>query len=179
MSSPSGTKISTANPHPSTHHVRSLNLFLHAYPRVGTVALTKKNSNLKTAHGKGSGAWASAYTSARALVSQMTLDEKVNITIGHNTSAENACHGSTGSVPRLGWPGLCLQDAGNGVRGADLTNSYPSGIHVGAAWDKNLTYRRGLAMGNEFRIKGGERLGGCGRATMLLLRNVAVCGGLG
>lgn len=100
--------------------------------------------------------WASAYASARALASQMTLVEKVNMTRGYNTSNENACHGSTGSVPRLDWPGLCLQDAGNGVRGADLTNSYPSGIHVGAAWDKNLTYRRGLEMGNEFRIKGGE-----------------------
>lgn len=86
----------------------------------------------------------------------MTLAEKVNITRGHNSSLQNACHGTTGSVPRLAWPGLCLQDAGNGVRGADLTNSYPSGIHVGAAWDKNLTYRRGLEMGNEFRIKGGE-----------------------
>lgn len=100
--------------------------------------------------------WASAYTSARALASQMTLAEKVNITRGYNVSTENACHGRTGSVPRLGWPGLCLQDAGNGVRGTDLTNSYPSGIHVGAAWDKNLTYRRGFEMGNEFRIKGGE-----------------------
>lgn len=85
----------------------------------------------------------------------MTLDEKVNITRGFK-SLNNACHGSTGSVPRLGWPGMCLQDAGNGLRGVDLTNSYPSGIHVGASWDKNLTYRRGLEMGNEFRIKGGE-----------------------
>lgn len=85
----------------------------------------------------------------------MTLDEKVNITRGFS-SLQNACSGNTGSVPRLGWPGMCLQDAGNGVRGVDLTNSYPSGIHVGASWDKNLTYRRGLHMGNEFRIKGGE-----------------------
>lgn len=84
----------------------------------------------------------------------MTLHEKVNITRGF-PSLQNACDGSTGSVPRLGWPGMCLQDAGNGVRGVDLANSYPSGIHVGASWDKNLTYRRGLHMGNEFRIKGG------------------------
>ncbi|KAF3763585.1 family 3 glycoside hydrolase [Cryphonectria parasitica EP155] len=104
-------------------------------------------------HGKGSGIWAPAYTAAHRLVGQMTLEEKVNITGGFS-SPENTCHGNTGSVPRLGWPGMCLQDAGNGVRGVDLTNSYPSGIHVGASWDKNLTYLRGLEMGNEFRIKG-------------------------
>lgn len=83
----------------------------------------------------------------------MTLEEKLNITSGY-TNPANTCSGNTGSVPRLGWPGLCLQDAGNGVRAADLTNSYPSGIHVGASWDRNLTYRRGLEMGKEFRIKG-------------------------
>ena len=83
----------------------------------------------------------------------MTLEEKLNVTGGH-TNPANTCSGNTGSVPRLGWPGLCLQDAGNGVRAADLTNSYPSGIHVGASWDRNLTYRRGLEMGREFRIKG-------------------------
>jgi beta-glucosidase len=51
---------------------------------------------------------------------------------------------------------MCLQDAGNGVRATDLVNAYASGIHAGASWDKQLTYQRGFAMGNEFRIKGGE-----------------------
>lgn len=106
-----------------------------------------------TAHAKGLGSWASAFSAAEALVGQMTLEEKLNVTGGH-TNPANTCSGNTGSVPRLGWPGLCLQDAGNGVRAADLTNSYPSGIHVGASWDRNLTYRRGLEMGREFRIKG-------------------------
>ncbi|KAL1859028.1 glycoside hydrolase 3 [Diaporthe australafricana] len=104
-------------------------------------------------YAKGLGNWASAFSAAEALVGQMTLEEKLNVTSGHANPA-NTCSGNTGSVPRLGWPGLCLQDAGNGVRGADLTSSYPSGIHVGASWDRNLTYRRGLAMGNEFRTKG-------------------------
>lgn len=106
------------------------------------------------AQGKGTGSWASAYDYAEALVSQMTLEEKVNIT-GGLPSPDNACNGNTGGVPRLGWSGLCLQDAGNGVRGVDLANSYPSGIHVGASWNKNLTYRRGFEMGYEFRQKGG------------------------
>jgi beta-glucosidase len=85
----------------------------------------------------------------------MTLEEKVNITYGQGSNS-NACVGSTGSVPRLGWSGLCLQDAGNGVRAVDFVNSYPSGLHVGAAWDSEAAYQRGLMMGREFRTKGGE-----------------------
>ena len=82
----------------------------------------------------------------------MTLEEKVNITGGYK--GPNLCAGNTGSVPRLGWPGLCLHDAGNGVRATDFVSSYPSGIHVGASWDRNLTYRRGYYMGKEFKAKG-------------------------
>lgn len=84
----------------------------------------------------------------------MTLDERANVTRGFAVTS-NACSGNTGSVPRLGWPGMCLQDAGNGVRATDFVNAYPSGMHVGASWDKNLTYGRGFAMGGEFRTKGG------------------------
>jgi len=84
----------------------------------------------------------------------MTLDEKANITRGF-ASTSNVCSGNTGTVPRLNWPGMCLQDAGNGVRATDFVNSYPSGIHAGASWDKNLTYQRGFAMGGEFKAKGG------------------------
>lgn len=134
------------NHHQSTHRV----CLTRPFVRIDVVL------KIFVAHGKGTGMWASAYAAARNLVAQMTLDEKVNVTIGVTNVPHNACHGNTGSVPRLGWPGLCLQDAGNGVRGVDFANSYPSGIHVGASWDKNLTYRRGLEMGNEFRRKGGE-----------------------
>lgn len=84
----------------------------------------------------------------------MTLDEKANITRGFQS--DNICAGNTGSVPRLGWPGMCVHDAGNGVRATDMVNSYPSGIHVGASWDRSLTYERGFHMGNEFKAKGGE-----------------------
>jgi hypothetical protein len=84
----------------------------------------------------------------------MTLEEKVNITRGF--AADNVCAGNTGAVPRLGWPGMCLHDAGNGVRATDFVSSFPSALHVGATWDKNLTYERGLYMGLEFKAKGGE-----------------------
>jgi beta-glucosidase len=83
----------------------------------------------------------------------MTDEEKNNITYGYS-STTNGCGGMSGGVPRLGFPGICLQDAGNGVRGTDMVNSYASGVHVGASWNRNLTYERGHYMGAEFRRKG-------------------------
>jgi beta-glucosidase len=104
--------------------------------------------------GEGRGIWKSAYSKAQEFVAHLTLEEKVNVTRGF--AADNVCAGNTGTIPRLGWPGLCLHDAGNGVRATDLVNSYPSALHVGASWDKNLTYQRGYYMGKEFKAKGGE-----------------------
>ena len=43
-----------------------------------------------------------------------------------------------------------------GVRATDLVSSYPSAVHAGASWDKNLTYERALYMGYEFKAKGGK-----------------------
>lgn len=96
--------------------------------------------------------WAAAHSKAAALVSQMTLEERANITVGYAPS--NGCSGVTGSVPRLNWPGICLADAGNGLRNTDFVNAWPSGLHVGASWDRQLTYRRALHMGREFKRKG-------------------------
>ncbi|KAJ9266118.1 CAZyme family GH3 [Paecilomyces variotii] len=106
-----------------------------------------------TPEGNGTADWAEAYSRARALVSQMTDDEKNNITYGY-TSATNGCSGNSGAVPRLGFPGLCLQDSGNGVRATDMVNGYPPGLHVGAAWNRDLAYERGHYMGAEFKRKG-------------------------
>lgn len=49
---------------------------------------------------------------------------------------------------------MCLQNAGNGVLAADGVNGYPSALHVGASWNKNLAYLRAEAMGAEFKRKG-------------------------
>ncbi|CAI7584967.1 unnamed protein product [Penicillium manginii] len=102
---------------------------------------------------KGLGDWDDAYSKARKLVSQMTDEEKNNITYGH-ASTTTGCSGVTGSVPRLDFPGICFQDAGNGVRGVDMVNSYPAGIHTGASWNRDLAHSRAEHMGAEFRRKG-------------------------
>lgn len=47
-------------------------------------------------------AWQEAYAKARDLVSQMTIEEKVNMTHGH----KGHCVGNTPSIERLGVPAL-------------------------------------------------------------------------
>jgi beta-glucosidase len=42
----------------------------------------------------------------------------------------------------------------NGVRNTDFVSSFPSGIHVGASWNRTLAYDRANGMGHEFRKKG-------------------------
>ncbi|EON66750.1 hypothetical protein W97_05996 [Coniosporium apollinis CBS 100218] len=102
---------------------------------------------------EGLGDWGDAYAKAQAFVAQLTLEEKTNLTGGF-ANASSGCGGNIRGIPRLGFNGLCLQDAGQGVRATDFVNAYASGIHAGASWNKNLTFDRAYAMGGEFRAKG-------------------------
>ncbi|KAH8903664.1 beta-glucosidase 1 [Coniochaeta sp. PMI_546] len=102
------------------------------------------------ANGTSSGAWAAAYARARALVAQMTTEEKVNVTHGW----PGTCVGNTGAVPRLQLPSLCFADGPDGIRGQEFVSAFPAGIHVGATWDKELMYRYGKALGHEYLAKG-------------------------
>ncbi|KAH7135675.1 beta-glucosidase-like protein [Dendryphion nanum] len=100
-----------------------------------------------------SGGWDQAYAKAQAFVRQMTLLEKVNLTTGVGWEGE-ACVGNTGSLPRLGFPSLCLQDSPLGVRFADYVSAFPAGGTIAASWDRGEFYRRGYQMGVEHRGKG-------------------------
>ncbi|KAK0709255.1 glycosyl hydrolase family 3 N terminal domain-containing protein [Lasiosphaeria miniovina] len=102
------------------------------------------------ANGSTSSRWAVAYGHARAIVSQMTVDEKVNITHGW----PGACVGNTGQVPRLGVPALCFADGPSGIRGQEFVSAFPAGIHVAATFDRHLMHRYGRALGDEYRGKG-------------------------
>ncbi|KAI5276941.1 putative beta-glucosidase [Aureobasidium subglaciale] len=102
--------------------------------------------------GQGSGEWSQAYSQAKALVAQMTVQEKANITLG--SSETHGCSGFTGSVPRLGFPGICLNDAESGVRTASKVNGYPAQLHIGASWNRSLAYDHAYYIGREFKIKG-------------------------
>lgn len=101
----------------------------------------------------GPGGWDAAHASARAFVSRLTLAEKVNLTTGTGWSSD-LCVGATGSVPRLGLRGLCLEDGPLGVRYTDKNSAFSAGVNAAATWSRDLIRRRGEAMGAEFAGKG-------------------------
>jgi len=101
-------------------------------------------------NGSTSEAWAAAYAQAYDLITQMTLEEKVNVTRGY----PGTCVGNTGSVPRLGIEPLCLADAPDGIRGQEFVSAFPAGIHLAATFDRDLQHRYGHALGEEYRGKG-------------------------
>ncbi|PIB01148.1 Beta-glucosidase cel3A [Cercospora beticola] len=104
--------------------------------------------------GRGDGNWTEAYEKARDTVSQMTDAEKNNITIP--SSDTRGCTGFTGTVERLGFPGICLNDGPSGFRGESngTSTGFPAQIHIGASWDRNLAYQRAKQLGIEFKAKG-------------------------
>ncbi|KAL4940745.1 putative beta-glucosidase F [Aspergillus oleicola] len=97
--------------------------------------------------------WADAYRKAQNVVRNLTLAEKVNLTTGTGIYM-GPCAGQTGSVPRFNIPNICLHDSPLGVRNTDHNTAFPPGITVGATFDKDLMYERGVALGEEARGKG-------------------------
>ncbi|ODH45423.1 hypothetical protein ACO22_00148 [Paracoccidioides brasiliensis] len=97
--------------------------------------------------------WAASYDKAQQLVSKMSLVEKVNVTTGVGW-ANGLCVGNTGPATSVGFPSLCLQDGPLGLRFADNISAFPAGVTIGATWNRDLMYKRGLALGREARLKG-------------------------
>jgi len=133
-------------------------------PLLGLIALKNRHAHAQTINytspvvypspqGYGAGNWTDAYTKARALVANMTLEEMNNITIGV-IDGSTGCVGVSGSAPSVNFPGLCLHDAGNGVRNTDGVSGFASGLHIGATWNASLAYQRAQYMGAEFKRKG-------------------------
>ncbi|RYC55604.1 hypothetical protein CHU98_g10607, partial [Xylaria longipes] len=108
---------------------------------------------------KGTGTWADAYNKAVKFVDQLTIEEKASLASGVTSSTGttgtlNGCSGNIAAIDRMNFTGLCLTDAGQGVRATDFVSGFPSGIHVGASWNKALARSRAESMGLEFRVKG-------------------------
>ncbi|KAI0471265.1 beta-glucosidase M [Xylaria cf. heliscus] len=108
---------------------------------------------------KGTGTWADAYDKAVNFVNQLTIEEKASLASGVTSSTGttgtlNGCSGNIAAIDRMNFTGLCLTDAGQGVRATDFVSGFPSGIHVGASWNKALARSRAESMGLEFRVKG-------------------------
>lgn len=86
-------------------------------------------------------------------ITQASLASGVASSTG-TTGTLNGCSGNIATIDRMNFTGLCLTDAGQGVRATDFVSGFPSGIHVGASWNKALARRRAESMGLEFRVKG-------------------------
>lgn len=76
----------------------------------------------------------------------------MNLTGG--TTTTTGCSGYIAPVSRLGFPGLCLSDAGNGLRSTDYVTSWAAGWSAGASWNRELTHQRAMGIGQEYRKKG-------------------------
>lgn len=85
------------------------------------------------------------------LTSQMTNEEKANITTG--AGVVERCSGNTSPVARFNIPSLCFQDGPAGVRAVDGTSAFPAQVNAASTWDVSLIYQQALAMGAEFRGK--------------------------
>ena len=55
---------------------------------------------------------------------------QINLTAG--VPMPNGCPGNIPPMPRLNFSGMCMGDAGQGLRNTDFVSSWPSGMHVGA-----------------------------------------------
>ncbi|KAI9274731.1 glycoside hydrolase superfamily [Phascolomyces articulosus] len=97
--------------------------------------------------------WDEAHEKASALVSQMSVEQKVGLATGQGWE-KTLCVGNTFESTNPDFPSLCLQDGPLGVRWADNVTAGVSGITAAASWDKDLLYKRGAYLGVEFRTKG-------------------------
>ncbi|KAG9517670.1 glycoside hydrolase family 3 protein, partial [Aureobasidium melanogenum] len=95
--------------------------------------------------------WEDALQKAKQWVAQLTLEEKVGVLTGE---PKGPCIGNIAPIPRIGFPGLCLQDGPLAIRQATYASVFPAGIAAASSWDRDLIRQRGEYLGAEFRDKG-------------------------
>ena len=108
---------------------------------------------------------------AKALLAKMSLSDKVSMV--HGTTGGYV--GQTAAIPELSVPPLLLNDGPQGFRAAGhpgTSTAWPSGLTMGATWDRELMGAWGKAMGEEFVAKGANVQLGPG----LCLARVPECG---
>jgi beta-glucosidase len=84
---------------------------------------------------------------ASQTLSQMTLDEKIDILSGVDGFNERG-------VPRLGVPKLLFSDGPVGVRNFGPTTAYPAGVSLAATFNPALARQFGVAIGRDARARG-------------------------
>jgi len=84
---------------------------------------------------------------AKAIVSQMTLSEKLMYISGYHDFYIR-------SIPRLGVPEIRMADGPQGVRNDTKSTMYPAGILSAATWNKDLVRRLGASIGMDAKARG-------------------------
>jgi len=84
---------------------------------------------------------------AKAIVSQMTLEEKIDYINGINGFYIR-------SMPQYGLPAIRMADGPQGVRNNTKSTLYPSGICLAATWNRGLAYSMGSGIGLDCRARG-------------------------
>ncbi|KAG2418600.1 hypothetical protein HFD88_001701 [Aspergillus terreus] len=97
--------------------------------------------------------WADAYRVAASMVAKMTNEEKASITTGA-THPQNGCAGWAPPVKRVGFPGMCMQGSGAGLRPTELVTAYAAPISIAASWNDDLAFHTGFHRGLEYEAKG-------------------------
>ncbi len=92
---------------------------------------------------------------AAELVSQMTLDEKLEYIGGLDSWWIRA-------IPRLGIPAVRMVDGPQGVRNNTRSTLYPCGIATAATWSRDLAHLYGTSIGTDARERGAQILLGPG-----------------
>ncbi|KAG8874243.1 hypothetical protein FRB98_008582 [Tulasnella sp. 332] len=95
-------------------------------------------------------AWAVAKIKAAVTVKKLSVTDKVTLATGIGWQ-NGTCVGNTGAVPKINFPGFCLQDSPLGVRFGEDASLFPSGINTAATWNRDLMLQRGIALGAEFK----------------------------
>jgi beta-glucosidase len=119
---------------PLAHRVTALLLFFLGTPFFGSAQTTQPSGT-------------EVERRADAILSKMTLDEKLTIIGGINDFYIQA-------IPRLGLPALRMSDGPLGVHDYGPTTAYPAGVLLAASWDSELARRVGESMGRDARARG-------------------------
>lgn len=85
---------------------------------------------------------------AKALVDQMTLQEKVDYIAGYRDGFYIR------PVERLGIPEIRMADGPQGVRNNTKSTLFACGVAAAASWDQALAYEMGVALGQDSRARG-------------------------
>ena len=84
---------------------------------------------------------------AKALVSQMTLEEKIDYISGIRSFYIRA-------IPRLGIPEIRLADGPQGIRNNTKSTLYPCGILSASTWNRGLVRELGRSLGRDAKVRG-------------------------